>query len=407
MSVAYGMTPTPHQQEVIDYILNTPAKYIAVNGSRQASKTLIAMNLILYYGINDKGIKIAFISPFFSMAKKVMADFIDAIEDSGIIETKNLSDYIIKLKNKTTIYFKSAENYDALRGFTFDIIILDEAAYIKDDAWKSAIKPTALIKGKKVLMFSTPRTKAGFFYETYALGKSGNPLYGATDLTYKGNPFVNWDEIEDARKVLPEAIFKAEYEGIFIEGDSSVFSNFKDNIYDGIKYPKGEVYCGIDLARKGDYTSCCFMDKSGTVVEIFRINKTSWEDIINQLLVKIKRYNAKVIVEENSIGDVIYEKIKKEWPDTKSFYTTNETKRDIIEALIYGFSTKTIMIPNDKELIHQLEVFEMSYSSQSRTVKYAAKPPFNDDDVIALALTNHLRTQSNVVGNYAVVGRRR
>lgn len=404
MSVVYGMQPTIHQQEVIDYILNTPAKYIAVNGSRQSAKTLVAMNLILYYGINQKGIKIAFISPYFSMVKKVMRDFIDAIKDSGIIESQNMSDYIIKLKTGSDIIFRSAENYDALRGYTFDIVIMDECSYIRDDAWMKAIKPTALIKGQKVLMFSTPRTKTGFFFDTYSLGKSGNPLYGAIDLTYKGNPFVNWEEIEDARKVLPQAIFKAEYEGEFIEGESSVFANFKENIQQGIITPQGKVFCGIDLARKGDYTVAVFIDTNNKVVDILKVNNTSWENIVKQLLTKIRKYNASVLVESNSIGDVIIEQLKKEWNNITPFTTTNESKKEIIETLIYAFNSNGIKIPDDKDLIHELEVFEMTYSPQSRSVKYAARPPFNDDMVIALALANYHKTQNKSYGNYGVYG---
>ncbi len=278
-----GFRPTEHQQEIINYILETPAKYIAVNGSRQSAKTLVAMNLILYYAINEKGSQICFISPYFSMVKKVMRELVDAIDESGIIESKNYSDYIIKLKTDSTILFRSAENYDALRGYTFDVIILDEAAYIKDDAWKSAIKPTALIKGKKVLMFSTPRTKNGFFYDTYIMGKTENPLYGSIDLTYKGNPFVNWEEIQDAKKVLPDAIFRAEYEGEFIEGESTVFSNFKDSIQNELVTPQGKVFCGIDLARKGDYTVATFIDTSNRVIDILKLNNTSWDDIVKQL----------------------------------------------------------------------------------------------------------------------------
>jgi hypothetical protein len=76
----------------------------------------------------------------------------------------------------------------------------------------------------------------------------------------------------------------------------------------------------------------------------------------------------------------------------------------IIETLIYAFNSDTIKIPDDKELIGELETFEMTYSTQSRTVKYAARQGFHDDMVIALALANYHKTQNKSYGNYAVVG---
>ena len=42
-------------------------------------------------------------------------------------------------------------------------------------------------------------------------------------MTYRGNPFVNQEEIEAARKTLPKPIFQAEYEGKFVIGESMVF----------------------------------------------------------------------------------------------------------------------------------------------------------------------------------------
>ena len=46
----------------------------------------------------------------------------------------------MELKTGSSIYFRSAERYDNIRGFTFDYAIIDEAAFIKQEAWTEAIK---------------------------------------------------------------------------------------------------------------------------------------------------------------------------------------------------------------------------------------------------------------------------
>lgn len=408
-AVVYGFVPHQGQQRVIDTVVNGNTKYITVVSPRQQGKSILLVNLILYYAINDKnGPVIGVISPIYGQARKLMEDLYNAIVDSHIIESSNFSNHEIKLKTGAKIKYRSSEREDGIRGETFDYLFIDEAAYQTDDAWKNAIQPTALVKGKKVVIFSTPRGTNNWFYEMYKMGESNEfPNYSSVRMYQGENTLIDQDEIAAAKKALPDHIFRAEYEGEFIEGESTVFSNFKECIYDGIRYAKGQVYVGIDLARKGDYTSCCFMDKEGTVIEMYRINNTSWDNIVSEILSKVRKYKAKVIVEENSIGDVIFEQLKKQWPDTKGFYTTNETKRDIVESLIYSFNSNSIKIPNDNSLIHELEVFEMTYSPQSRTVKYAARPPFNDDQVISLALANHLRTQNYTIGSYAVYGARK
>jgi hypothetical protein len=48
----------------------------------------------------------------------------------------------------------------------------------------------------------------------------------------------------------------------------------------------------------------------------------------------------------------------------------------------------------------------MTYNPQSRSVKYAARPPFHDDIVIALCIANWNRLQNKNYGAYAVTGGR-
>ena len=57
-----GFNPHQGQQRVIDTIVNGTEKYVTVVSPRQQGKSLLLINLILYYGINDKNCKIGIIS---------------------------------------------------------------------------------------------------------------------------------------------------------------------------------------------------------------------------------------------------------------------------------------------------------------------------------------------------------
>ena len=94
-----------------------------------------------------------------------------AIGASGLVKNCNYSDNYIRLKNGSEILFRSAEKYDNIRGLTVDYGILDEAAFMKQDAWKEAIRPVFMVKGKKVLFISTPKGK-NWFHELFQLAKS-------------------------------------------------------------------------------------------------------------------------------------------------------------------------------------------------------------------------------------------
>ena len=405
-----GFNPHRGQLRVIDKIVNGPEKYVTVVSPRQQGKSLLLINLILFYGINDKGSKIGIIAPIYQQARKLMEDLYEAIKDSGIVESTNFSNHEIKLKTGSKIYFRSSEREDGLRGYTFTYLFMDEAAYQSEDAYRRAIEPTALVHGKKVVLFSTPRGR-DWFYQMFKLGEDpGHPNYASVRMEQGDNPYINQEEIMAAKKVLPEAIYKAEYEGEFLEGESQVFSNFNNCTFNN-KYPmpSGKVYIGVDLGRESDYTVAVAMDRAGNVIDIYRDNQKDWDLMQDNILQLTRKWSATLMVETNSMGTVIFESLKKRWPDTHPFVTSNQSKKDIIESLILAFNEESVKIPDLElapELHQELEVFEMSYNPKTRTVKYAARPPFHDDIVMALSIANWNRIQNKSLGSYAVMGSR-
>jgi hypothetical protein len=127
------------------------------------------------------------------------------------------------------------------------------------------------------------------------------------------------------------------------------------------------------------------------------------------MLKLIRKWNATVMIEVNSIGDVIFEQVKKEWQNTHPFVTTAKSKPEIIEGLILDFSDNNIRIPNKDlypHLIHELELFSYEYNSKSRQVRYGAPAPHHDDTVMSLAIANYNRKQNLTYGTYTVMGKR-
>ena len=410
MKTYKGFNPTPQQIKVIQKVLYTDAKYITTVSPRQAGKTMLAINMMLYFAINNPNTTTCFISPIYSQARKVMEELYDAIKNSDIVERANFSNFEIKLKTGSKILFKSAEREDSLRGYTFDFLILDESSYIKEDAWKRAIQPTVFIKGKKVLLFSTPRGRDPLFYQMYQMGKNPEfPNYASCRMSYEGNPYVNMEEIESASKALPEAIFRAEYLGEFLEGESMVFQNFNQHVLHTYPKPVGKVYAALDTGVSNDYTVLTQIDSTGKVVDIYRDNKKTYEQLTGEVLRRVKKYNSTLLVETNSIGGPVFEVLQKEWQDTHPFNTSNSSKREIIEGLILAFNEGSIQIPSielEPELHHELEVFEMNYNPKTRTVQYNARPPFHDDMVISLALCWYNKLQNHSLGQYVYMGKR-
>lgn len=404
-----GFTPHLRQKEMIHGILSSTAKYHIACVGRQFGKSLMGINLSLYWAINNNGVKVLWVSPVYSQSNKVQKEIIQAIGDTDIVKSANYSSNEIELKNGSTILFRSAERYDNIRGLTVDYAVIDEAAFCKDEAWSEAIRPTTVVKGKKVLFISTPKGK-NYFYELFQLGLSDDhPKYQS----YKGSsydtPFIDHEEVEDARKTLPDNVFRQEYLAEFIDSGGEVFTNLQKNMFEQWPSRKGKVYCGIDLGRAEDATVATFMDANGDVLEIYRNNKVEWSIMVQDLLRLVRKWNATVMVEVNSIGDVIVEQIKKEWQDTHPFVTSSKTKNEIIEGLILDMNETNIRIPSDMlfpTLYHELSVFTYDYNPKTRNIRYSHPPGMHDDTVLSLAICNYNRKVNKTLGTYNYVSRR-
>lgn len=333
-----------------------------------------------------------------------------AIGGSGIVKSNNYSENYLELKNGSSIYFRSAERYDNIRGFTFDYAIIDEAAFIKAEAWTEAIRPTLVVRGKKVLFISTPKGK-NWFYDLYQLGNSpDHPNY----ISYTGSsydtPYIDREEIEDAKRTVAPNIFKQEYLAEFLDSGGEVFQDLVSIETNQWPKPEGKVFCGIDLGKQEDYTVATFMDSRGRVIDIYRNNKSQWNVMVNEIITLLKKYNASTLVEVNSIGDVIFEQIKQQHADTHPFTTTSKSKNEVVEGLILDTNERNIVIPSKQlfePLQHEMEVFTYEYNPKTRNVRYTHPTGMHDDTVISLALSNYWRKQNKSYGTYNVMGRGR
>ena len=404
-----GFTPHQKQRELLNAIIQSESKYHIASIGRQFGKSLMGMNLLLYWAINKKPCSILWVSPVYSQSEKVHKELMQAIGATGIVESNNYSSNELKLKTGSTIYFRSAERYDNIRGMTLDYAVIDEAAFIKDDAWAEAIRPTLVVRGKKVLFISTPKGK-NWFYELYQLGKS--PDY-SNYTSYKGSsydtPFIDVQELQDAKKTVPEKVFKQEYLAEFLDAGGEVFSNLNLIEHHRWPQPQGNIFCGIDLAKQEDFTVATFMDSKGQVIEIYRNNKSTWNVMVEEITQLIKKHNASVLIEVNSIGDVIFEQIKQRHSNTHPFTTTSKSKNEIIEGLILDVNEKSISIPSKEifpSLQHEMEIFTYDYNPKTRNVRYTHPSGMHDDTVISLALANYWRKQNKSYGSYTVMGRR-
>jgi len=403
-----GFTPHTSQKRVVDLCLDDETKYIICSTGRQFGKTFLAMNILLKWALEDNGSVSMFVAPVYSQSKKVFSELITAIAESGLTLSINKSELFITFINGSIIYFRSGEREDSLRGYTLDYLVMDEAAYQKEAVWKTVLRPTVLVKGKKVLFISTPKGK-NWFYEIANRGYSDDyPQYQTYHATSYDTPYITQEELDEAKLSLPDNIYRQEILAAFIDDGGEVFSNLSESCHLSA-YPSLQTntkyYAGIDFGRQNDYTVLTILNSEGQMVDFYRQRQKSWDLILSELEVKLKKWKPVCYAEVNNVGDVLYESLKKKYSSIQPFITNNDTKQNMIEELIMSMNEGKMILPNkdlNADLYKELSVFTYEYSPKTRRVKYGAPSGFHDDCVISLALAHHGFKKRASYGTYVL-----
>lgn len=389
---------TPHQNQLKIHraINHEDYKYYVLNIGRQFGKSLLAENQMLLWSLIDPGSKIAWVSPIYKQAEKVFDDMVTALRDTAIMTTKNQQKLEIKILGGATIQFFSAERYDNIRGFTFDYLICDEFAFMDEQAWTEVLRATVLVKGKKVLLISTPKGK-NHFYNLHHLD-GVNPQYKSFTMTSYDNPLINPTEIDDARATLPDHVFRQEYLAEFIDGGGALFGK--------MQFTKGEPttrnYAGVDVGRADDYTVVTILNERGEMVDVERFRHDTWANIKRKVADKINKYNAITFVEANSIGDPFMEDLVRMVKSCEPFMTTAKSKQEIIEALMVASDDGSVKCLDVDWLKKELEVFGWEYNPKTKSIKYGAPVGFHDDGVMSLAIANYALKNGKSKGVYHI-----
>lgn len=120
---------------------------------------------------------------------------------------------------------------DSIRPFEYDLLVIDEAAYIPGLAqkWGEILLPTLSKRRGYALFLSTPNG-FGDFFKLFQLGQGNDSLWESWQFPTVGheygNPHIDPAEIEMQRKLLPDRSFRQEYMARFEEDAGAIYDNF-------------------------------------------------------------------------------------------------------------------------------------------------------------------------------------
>ena len=127
---------------------------------------------------------------------------------------------MINLKNGSVIYcYAAGDTGYGLMGYTIDLLIADEAAFIKEEVWNSVTPALAITRGN-IWLLSTPYLSEGYYYDCF--NNPGFTIFhqSSEDCTRRDDAFL-----EENKRTLTRAQYSQMYLGEFVDDFHRIFND--------------------------------------------------------------------------------------------------------------------------------------------------------------------------------------
>lgn len=180
----------------------------------------------------DRG-ELFYIGPTNQMASELMWEALeDRLDDLGWKYVARISKQRFEFSRGRKVYLIGAEKIRRIRGHKVYRLYLDELAFFETDlatVWKAA-RPTLTDLGGRVIASTTPNGKGTQAYDFYmeCLTKNDWKCFSWNTLD---NPFIDPDEIAQAKRDMDEKSFRQEYMASWESFEGLAYYNFDEKIH--------------------------------------------------------------------------------------------------------------------------------------------------------------------------------
>jgi len=367
------------------------ARFRTVCTGRRFGKTLCMAAEILDRGGGDAGGDYGWVAPTYTVADRGIDAFrLIAPDFVRIVGRMPARAEFEGAAGACRVWFLSADNPDGIRGFGFRGLVVDEAAAIPVNVWNYVLRPTLAQTLGWGVFISTPAGR-NWFYDMFTRGVERQPGFRSFTFPSNVSPYFPAQEWEEARRTLPEDVFRQEYMAEFLEDSVGVFRGIDACLELGVRSEElgvgGTVIVGCDIAKHTDWTVLVAIDaKTGRCLEMERFNQLDWPVQRERIATFVKRWRARLVMDATGVGDPVFDDLCRVLPQVEGFKITAQTKRELVQGLMVAVEQRRVSWPASWDVMTaEMKRYEYEIGPTGQ-VSYSAPSGYHDDCVMALAL---------------------
>lgn len=290
-------------------IIFSKARFTITEASTKVGKTF--SHIIWLYGKAHEGIDFQgrnfwWVAPVFNQSKIAFNRLRRYLAETKMYKF-NETNLIIYCPNGAEIHFKSAEKPDNLYGEDVYACVFDEAPRAREEAW-FALRSTLTSTNAPCKIIGNFGGISNWVHKLKEKSK--------TDTTYEYFKVTCWDavsegiidieEVNQAKKDLPEKIFKELYEAEASEDEGQLIMNESLlKLFSNTHIEGGIKYITADIARLGKDKTVIFVWDGWRVIKIVEMAVSKVNESVDAINLLAKGFNVNrqnIIVDEDGVG---------------------------------------------------------------------------------------------------------
>ena len=374
----------PWQEEVMKTKGN-----IVLRSGRQVGKSFVIGIKAAKYALENSNKLIMVISKTEKQALLLFTKILRNLSELGRAMIKKGKDRPTKSKiqliNGSVIHCLCAGDTGyGIMGFTIDLLIADEAAFIPEEVWNSIIPALAITRGS-IWLLSTPFVKEGYYFECFE-----DPTFTAFHTSSEDCPRRDDVFLAHKKEHLTKSQYAQMYLGQFIDEARQFFSDeWIKEVCTGKRrkefVKEHRYYYGCDVARKdrdefvhgiGDKISRDFIEQ----IENITTKDVPIPENVRKIIELNEKYNFKLEYSDSggmgiTVCDLLREDRKNknkviEINNASRIYNIDEGKKKILKEELYNNlkslgQNKKIRLLDDDEIKASLKSIQAEYHKKT------------------------------------------
>jgi len=224
----------------------------------------------------------------------------------------------IQLKNGSVVHcLPTGLSGYGIRGYTIDLLIADEAAFIPEEVW-TAVSPmmaTRYAGGARTVLLSTPHGREGYFCRCFS-----DETYTSFHVSSEDCPRISKEYLKHEKETMTKVQYAQEYLGEFIDELKQFFPDklIRECMVEKRSNPvnriSGNYYLGVDVARMGeDESTFITLELNGdrfkqADIEVTRKTLTT-ETTMHIIQLDTKWNYQKIFIDDGGMGVGVFDQL--------------------------------------------------------------------------------------------------